>query len=325
MSENKSDKPKRQRGDDDGDKSDDEAFLSKSDLDKILAGYKYDIVQSTSSMLESNARSIQTDNARALATVMRQVDAGYQRRFEKIEGDVSELREGHGHIEADHRKMWQQIESIQKAIAVGDDQPTREILRQEAFDCLPDPSILRLNTADLAGLAAMQEIVKDVLKDSFSPDQYEVSGKDNPGKKFTVKFKGPNEITAARRAEKALCLLRGHPGNWIRRTIKNPSGTYGNIFISENKSRKQELTEIGSKKLLDAFKHYHSDQVWFRSRAEGTVTKNWVSFAKVIPQADETYVIQWNNAAPGIEHIRKEDIAARFRSNNEKAKEQWSI
>jgi hypothetical protein len=95
-----------------------------------------------------------------------------------------------------------------------------------------------------------------------------------------------------------LQLLRGKDCIWRNLTAETPCGIVIPVFVGADKNRKQQLTEIYTKKLRKILWRRIADSgVQGRVHAlkhHGLVTFKWKPLARVSPHADGTFVVHWN-------------------------------
>eukprot|EP00973_Karenia_brevis_P089026 12346857-Karenia_brevis.AAC.1 len=93
-------------------------------------------------------------------------------------------------------------------------------------------------------------------------------------KDWSIKFSGPAG-PAARRAKKAMQILRNEDGTWHKYQADSPCGDKVDIFIANDKSPKQRRVETTTKRLGRVFETLHPDLKVFVNRKKGTVSHQW--------------------------------------------------
>eukprot|EP00973_Karenia_brevis_P038635 5332075-Karenia_brevis.AAC.1 len=114
------------------------------------------------------------------------------------------------------------------------------------WDAVPDQTKLRINTTSNVSRACLLSALGSWLS-NFDSDNWTLLGPSvGVDRDWSIKFSG-QAGPAARRAKKAMQLLRNEDGSWHKYQAESPSGEAVDIFIANDKSPKQRRVETLTK------------------------------------------------------------------------------
>ena len=318
----------RDEGDDQGDQVGGEP-ITRSDLDNLLNIFK-------TSLRADVIESLENSCARKMEDLIRGYDGSVQKRLSEHDAQLRDLDTRTQTIETSQASMKNDIKRLTEALALAESATTSaEVTRafaDEAFDRLPDLSVIRLNTSELVSHSSILESIKPLMSEAgLSENQWDLLGAPSGiSRNFTVRFTG-TEAIAARRAKKCLQLRRLPDGSWRPNPkVTSPMNREIDVYIAPDKSPKQLRTELGGRRLLKAFRSVHPNGACHLDKRSGQVSVQWKPCARVVPQpssaSDASYVIQWNAAAVSELQINKPQIQSAFDSDmGGQSSVQWSI
>eukprot|EP00973_Karenia_brevis_P024809 3419039-Karenia_brevis.AAC.1 len=118
------------------------------------------------------------------------------------------------------------------------------------WDRAPDLTVLRLNTESHVQKRDLHGVLQQHWQAHLGEQEWVLQGSETgASQRWTIRFRGPNTATAARRANKAYQLQRGDDGKWIDLQCKTPTGDMAKVHISKDKSPKQQKMEMYTKRL----------------------------------------------------------------------------
>ena len=319
----------RDEGDDQGDQVGGEP-ITRSDLDNLLNTFK-------TSLRADVIESLENSCARKMEDLIRGYDGSVQKRLSEHDAQLRDLDTRTQTIETSQASMKNDIKRLTEALALAESATTSaEVTRafaDEAFDRLPDLSVIRLNTSELVSHSSILESIKPLMSEAgLSENQWDLLGAPSGiSRNFTVRFTG-TEAIAARRAQKCLQIRRLPDGSWRPNPkVTSPLNREIDVYIAPDKSPKQLRTELGGRRLLKAFRAVHPNGAQCHlDKRTGQVSVQWKPCARVVPQpssaSSASYVIQWNAAAVAELQINKPQIQSAFDSDmGSQSSVQWSI
>ena len=201
----------RDEGDDQGDQVGGEP-ITRSDLDNLLNIFK-------TSLRADVIESLENSCARKMEDLIRGYDGSVQKRLSEHDAQLRDLDTRTQTIETSQASMKNDIKRLTEALALAESATTSaEVTRafaDEAFDRLPDLSVIRLNTSELVSHSSILESIKPLMSEAgLSENQWDLLGAPSGiSRNFIVRFTG-SEAIAARRAKKCLQLRRLPDGSW---------------------------------------------------------------------------------------------------------------
>jgi hypothetical protein len=141
--------------------------------------------------------------------------------------------------------------------------------------------------------------------------EYEIKGSDIAlAKAWIIAFAG-DAGTAARRARKALEILKGADGTWRRLEIVSPLGRVLPLFVSADKNRKRILTETYTKRLFGLIKADvpPGKGAIHMLKPEGLITFKWKPLARICVKPDSSFLTYWNPPMVLAAGVDKEKIS----------------
>ena len=309
-----------------GDPGDD--LVSRTDLKGILAELRTSVVNELS---DSISKTIDTKFTAQVEKAFRTYDEKITNRLSDHDMGIADLVKRADTVEQSQKKMKEDINKLQRALAVAESAATEVVqqLELEQFDRQPDPAVLRANTSESVAKEAVLAAFATLFKDADIPDDgFEmVGGTMGISKNFTFRLLGAPGL-AARRARKVLDMRRRPDGSWAPNPqVTTPLGRRIDIFLSPDKSPKQLRTELGGRRLFKAFKSAHPNKTVHLDKRAGMVSIDWHPCARVVPaQEQNSYTVQWNPTVVIRAQIDKEGIMSAFNANNGgTAGVQWEI
>ena len=302
----------------------DNDFVSRSDLEELLATLKQNIGNDVKAAVEQSVVANNTE-------LIRKYDAQVQRRFADHDASLKDITDRCDKIDSDQVKMRDDIKRMQDALALAEAAPAqvRTALESEEFDRPPDLTLVRLNTSELVARAAVLESISPWMSEAgLSDDHWDLLGDQNGlARNFVVRFSGPDAL-AARRARKCLAIRRMPDGTWRPNPrVNTPMNRSVEIYVSPDKSPRQLRTEQGGRKLLKAFRAVHPTKSVHLDKREGVVNVEWKACAKVLAHPEVgVFTIQWNAAVVAELAIQKVQIKEAFDADTgARSNIQWSI
>eukprot|EP00973_Karenia_brevis_P041462 5736932-Karenia_brevis.AAC.1 len=144
------------------------------------------------------------------------------------------------------------MQSLQETMATDEAQTYVDL----DWDSIPDQTKLRINTTSNVSRASLLNALGSWLSHFDSADWILLGPTVGVDKDWSIKFSGPAG-PAARRAKKAMQLLRNDDGSWHKYQAESPSGDAVDIFIANDKSPKQRRVETTTKRLGRVFESLH--------------------------------------------------------------------
>ena len=121
-------------------------------------------------------------------------------------------------------------------------------------------------------------------------------------------------------------LMRNPDGTWREPAAVAPTGGTVRIYVSVDKSPKQNNIEASGRRLHRAFQAAGLNQTIHLNRKEGSISVAWKPVAKVLVQSADEVSILWNALAVTELGIDKEAIMAGFAdSSRSTAGAQWAL
>ena len=146
-------------------------------------------------------------------------------------------------------------------------------------------------------------------------------------KKFPVCIEGS---TAPRLVEQFIDSLKDDDGKWIPVHMPDASGSVVRMYISKDKSPKQEKTEVLTGAMARIIRNALGERAEtldvFASKATGTVNIDWVPVASIELPTDRDVLLQWN--IPELEKLGldKAQLVQTFQAGGKKtANVPWSL
>lgn len=293
-----------------------EVAITRSKLDEILDSFKNSLNED---IAETVADTVRTANTAlegkiniSMATTVRALDARAQKRLDSIQAEVDDTNSRLAKQEADTVKLWAAVEKLNSGLAIAEKAVVdRSALDAEEFDRAPDLGIIRIGAPSLVARDAVRTALEPWLADAGLDDpKFQLTGP-VVGQKFSIRVLGQAGL-AAKLAQKALELLRLPDGSWREPAAVSPTGVQVRLYISEDKSPKQNKIEACGRRLLRAVKRVGITQSIHLNRKEGSISVDWKPLAKVQVHSKEEVSILWNALVVTELSIDKSAITTHF-------------
>jgi len=270
-----------------------EEFITKSDLEEVLASLKMEVAEGVKQTTSSAVSDLEQKFTTAMTNALRKTDAGYQARFGAVEGEIRELKTRLEKIEGWQPNAERAVAEVRHAVALAESSTNvQEILDADDFERDCDLAIVKAKVVDAVSSTAARDAVRDVLETmGLKEDDVKIIGRDLD-KSFTLRFAG-SAATAARRARKFMSLQR-EGGEWKQLVAKTPDGAETKMYVDVDKNRKQIMTEMMGRRLHKVLKEKYPARDFFNRKKLGTVTVDWTPLARVVITSPEVHKIEWN-------------------------------
>ena len=197
-----------------------------------------------------------------------------------------------------------------------------------AFDRPADPTRFLVSGGgkDIARANVWECLLPLLEKANVPQDQVSILGK-GIRKKFPVCIEGSN---APRLVEQFIDSLKDDNGKWIPVHMPDAAGAVSRVYISKDRSPKQEKTEVLTGAMARIIRGALGDRAEnfevFASKSAGTVNVDWVPVACIELPTDKDVLLQWN--IPELEKLGldKSQLAQTFQDGGRKrANIPWSL
>ena len=196
-------------------------------------------------------------------------------RADVIEADQRKMREDLDHIKSALEVAEGNATELRKLLAVADAKPFTD--RSSAPARNPnewDKTLLWLTAHNLVGLEAVKDLAADLLaRAGLKQDVAELRGP-NEGKQFRLHFKDVNADTAGRRVTQVLGMLRAG-GSWEKCYIDRPTGGKEQIFVGADRSEIERKKGRALTALATAIAERYPAVKPYKQRREGAITFQW--------------------------------------------------
>mmetsp|Transcript_90590 Transcript_90590/g.157241 ORF Transcript_90590/g.157241 Transcript_90590/m.157241 type:complete len:503 (+) Transcript_90590:369-1877(+) len=265
---------------------------SECDFASMLAQFKGEIQNTLSGQVEKLVGSLHRN--------MAQQFTAHEERMSRQDVSIN-------HLSKDVQELQSEVRELRTSLAT--DAVTDPTV-DPSYDRSPDYRLLQLNSTTPLSASDFKQIITTWLAEDFKGDQWEAILDDSQGKikNATVRFKGPADGTAARRAEKARQLCRTS-GKW------EPLRGVGDVrvFVNQDKSKKQSKVEWASRRLK---KILASELSGFKSTvyvSEGFARVDEIDCINIeVGGPNTTPTLLWNNKAVEELGIDKKKICDAF-------------
>jgi len=290
------------------DDEDDELLPSASPIPiaKLLGDLRKELTNHTTTTVESFITRFDAQNSRR----HRKTEANVQQNTIDIEAsrqDNKQLRVRQDHLE-------QTMLDVQKQLDLGKTITNAADYQDVDMDRQPDPTVIRINCEFMVSKQAINDMAIAWLRAvalNEGPD-WELQGGPQPlSKNWTILFHADPGI-AARRAKKALQILRRPDGTYQQLEARSPDNVYSKVYAGPDKNLRQILREGATKKLRKIIDTMLPKEEAFALKKDGVVTIGWQKLALVQPQNDKSVNIQFNNATVDKFKLDKALIRQKF-------------
>ena len=128
---------------------------------------------------------------------------------------------------------------------------------------------------------------------------------------WSIAFYG-EPVVAARKCRKTLSNMKLASGGWDQIFANTPLNRESQLYISPNKNKKREATQVLTKRLHALIESKLDPELGplHALKPEGVFVFYWRPLCKVVPKADQTFDLYWNSPVLASTSLDKEDIIA---------------
>ena len=282
-------------------------YVTKDDISDIMNEMQKESAKDTEKVLKEAAASMEKNLMKTMTAALRKTDAAYCARFDRVEKEVSSLKEEMVILKETASRAQNDVTEVRRSVAMAESAvPVREALDLDDFERDPDPTIVRARTMDAVtpvDLLAGLKVIVDEMR--LNDDALRVDG-DELSRSFVVQFNG-DRLLAARRAKKFMMSLKSN-GEWRDLTAKTPDGKETKVFLDGDKSRKQIKREVLTRKLMKVLKDQYAMRDFRMRKRDGTVSSDLSPLARVIVTSPEDFRVEWNLALVAQDEIERDAV-----------------
>lgn len=292
----------------------DEEFVTKSDLEEVLASLKMEVAEGVKQTTTSAVNDLELKFTTAMSNALRKTDVNYQARFGAVEGEIRELKTRLEKIEGWQPNAERAVAEVRHAVALAESTSNvQEILDADDFERDCDLTIVKARVVDAVTPSAARDAVRDILETmNLKENEVKIDGRDLD-KSFTLRFAGC-PATAARRARKFMTLQK-EGGVWKQLVARTPDGAETKMYVDVDKNRKQIMLEMMGRRLHKVLKEKYPARDFFNRKKFGTVTVDWTPLARVIVTSPEGHKIEWNLKMADELGIDKVGVSEKFEAS----------
>ena len=257
------------------------------------------------------------------STLIHKVDANTQRQFAQQQSQiaqrdtrVSELEGAIKNLKIANEQLWSEVTICKRAVDAASSAPASLNLASEAsWDSQIDLGICKGHSSDAISLKSFACATASWLqKNSMEPGRdFDFCG--DPALLQTdrvIAFKGLDGV-AARKAQSCLRKLKLGPNAYEQFWAETPTGTWVQVFVSGDKSARQDATEVSSKRMREVVEGQISQgETVTAARREGVVCLDQVPLVIILPQANGDTNLQWNEPLLFKSKLEKSKLTASF-------------
>ena len=296
--------------------------VSPIPIAKMLNELRNELTNHTTTTVETFITRFADQNAKRHT----RTEANVQQNTIDIETNRQENRQLR--VRQDH--LEKTMLDVQKQLVLAKFTPNTADLLDTDLDRAPDPSLVRLNCELMVSLQSITDTVTAWLRNINlqEGDDWQIRGGPQPlSKNWTIFFNADPGI-AARRAKKALQVLRKPDGTYQQLQARAPDSTYARVYASPDKNLRQILRESATKKFKKIVEPMVPREEIFALKKDGVVTIGWQKLALLKPADDKTINLQFNNEIIVKYKLDKNVIRQKFEAAwaaTSTAEVEWSL
>ena len=235
--------------------------------------------------------------------------------IQSIQADQRASQGSHDTLRRRQDTLEEQVADMRRTLELASTAPNGEEYRaNDGYERQPDPTIIRVNTAQMVSKDAVITMARPWLEPLSLRFQqaWSVSGGPQPlAKSWTIVFAGEPSL-AERRVRKALAALRLPDGTYTDLYVLSPDQSSGRAYASADQNLKQLITAQATKKLLAVLKQRYPRLAWFPLKRDGICCIGWEKAVMVLPSPDRQVQIQFNPESEKKFSLDKDAIRAAF-------------